>query len=66
MIRPKIHDTVSAALDKLKSEGNYRVFIDILRQKVIFRKPSGMANTTLNRLQTGVQMTIWAWGNTKW
>ncbi len=33
MIRPKIQDTVLAALDKLKSEGNYRVFTDILRQK---------------------------------
>ncbi len=33
MIRPKIQDTVLAALDKLKNEGNYRVFTDILRQK---------------------------------
>ena len=33
MIRPKIYDTVQAALEKLKTEGNYRVFIDILREK---------------------------------
>jgi 5-aminolevulinate synthase len=33
MIKPKIQDTVLAALEKLKTEGNYRVFIDILREK---------------------------------
>lgn len=33
MIKPKIQDTILAALDKLKSEGNYRVFTDILREK---------------------------------
>lgn len=33
MIKPKIQDAVLNALDKLKNEGNYRVFTDILRQK---------------------------------
>jgi 5-aminolevulinate synthase len=33
MIRPKTQDAISASLEKLKSEGNYRVFTDILRQK---------------------------------
>lgn len=33
MIRPKIHDIIASSLEKLKTEGNYRVFTDILRQK---------------------------------
>jgi 5-aminolevulinate synthase len=33
MIRPKTQDAIAASLEKLKQEGNYRVFTDILRQK---------------------------------
>ena len=33
MIRPKTQDTIAASLEKLKQEGNYRVFTDILRQR---------------------------------
>ena len=33
MIRPKTQDAIAASLEKLKAEGNYRVFTDILRQK---------------------------------
>jgi 5-aminolevulinate synthase len=33
MIRPKTQDIIAGTLQKLKSEGNYRVFTDILRQK---------------------------------
>ena len=33
MIRPKTQDAVAASLEKLKAEGNYRVFTDILRQR---------------------------------
>ena len=33
MIRPKTQDIISQSLEKLKAEGNYRVFTDILRQK---------------------------------
>jgi 5-aminolevulinate synthase len=38
MIKPNIQDAVLSALDKLKQEGNYRVFIDILREKGQFPK----------------------------
>lgn len=33
MIRPKTQDLIAASLEKLKQEGNYRVFTDILRQR---------------------------------
>jgi 5-aminolevulinate synthase len=38
MIRPKTQDAISQSLEKLKNEGNYRVFTDILRQKGDFPK----------------------------
>ena len=38
MIRPKTQDAIAASLEKLKQEGNYRVFTDILRQKGDFPK----------------------------
>ena len=38
MIKPKIQDAISTALEKLKQEGNYRVFIDILRERGQFPK----------------------------
>jgi 5-aminolevulinate synthase len=33
MIKPKTQDIIAQSLEKLKTEGNYRVFTDILRQK---------------------------------
>jgi 5-aminolevulinate synthase len=33
MIKPKTQDAIAASLEKLRTEGNYRVFTDILRQK---------------------------------
>jgi 5-aminolevulinate synthase len=33
MIKPKTQDSIAQSLEKLKSEGNYRVFTDILRQR---------------------------------
>lgn len=33
MIKPKTLDIISQSLEKLRSEGNYRVFTDILRQR---------------------------------
>ena len=33
MIKPKTQDAIAASLEKLKQEGNYRVFTDILRQR---------------------------------
>lgn len=33
MIKPKTQDVIAQSLEKLKSEGNYRVFTDILRQR---------------------------------
>jgi 5-aminolevulinate synthase len=33
MIKPKTQDAIAQSLEKLKTEGNYRVFTDILRQK---------------------------------
>ena len=33
MIKSKTQDTIAQSLEKLKQEGNYRVFTDILRQK---------------------------------
>lgn len=33
MIKPKTQDVIARSLEKLKSEGNYRVFTDILRQR---------------------------------
>jgi len=38
MIKPKTQDAIAASLEKLRSEGNYRVFTDILRQKGDFPK----------------------------
>ena len=38
MIKPKTQDAIAASLEKLKQEGNYRVFTDILRQKGDFPK----------------------------
>jgi len=33
MIKPKTQDAIASSLEKLKQEGNYRVFTDILRQR---------------------------------
>ena len=33
MLKPKTQDAISASLEKLKTEGNYRVFTDILRER---------------------------------
>jgi 5-aminolevulinate synthase len=33
MLKPKTQDAIAKSLQKLKSEGNYRVFTDILRQR---------------------------------
>lgn len=33
MLKPKIQDIIAQSLEKLKSEGNYRVFTDILRER---------------------------------
>jgi 5-aminolevulinate synthase len=38
MIKPKTQDAIAASLEKLRSEGNYRVFTDIMRQKGDFPK----------------------------
>jgi 5-aminolevulinate synthase len=40
MIKPKTQDAIAASLEKLKQEGNYRVFTDILRTRGNF--PSAM------------------------
>lgn len=38
MIKPKIQDTIAQSLEKLKAEGNYRIFTDILRERGDFPK----------------------------
>lgn len=38
MIKPKTQDAIAASLEKLRNEGNYRVFTDILRQRGDFPK----------------------------
>lgn len=38
MIKPKTQDTIAQSLEKLRSEGNYRVFTDILRERGQFPK----------------------------
>lgn len=38
MIKPKTQDAIAKSLEKLKTEGNYRVFTDILRQRGDFPK----------------------------
>lgn len=38
MIKPKTQDAIAASLHKLKSDGNYRVFTDILRERGQFPK----------------------------
>jgi 5-aminolevulinate synthase len=38
MIKPKTQDAITASLEKLKTEGNYRVFTDILRDRGEFPK----------------------------
>lgn len=38
MIKPKTQDAIAASLEKLKIEGNYRVFTDILRERGEFPK----------------------------
>lgn len=38
MMKPKTQDAIAASLEKLKIEGNYRVFTDILRERGEFPK----------------------------
>ena len=38
MIKPKTQDTIAQSLEKLKTEGNYRTFTDILRERGSFPK----------------------------
>lgn len=38
MIKPKTQDIIAQSLEKLKQEGNYRVFTDILRERGSFPK----------------------------
>jgi 5-aminolevulinate synthase len=38
MIKPKTQEIIAQSLDKLKSEGNYRTFTDILRERGSFPK----------------------------
>jgi 5-aminolevulinate synthase len=38
MIKPKTQDTIAKSLEALKTDGNYRVFTDILRQRGDFPK----------------------------
>ena len=38
MIKPKTQDAIAQSLEKLKAEGNYRVFTDILRERGQFPK----------------------------
>jgi 5-aminolevulinate synthase len=38
MLKPKTQDAIAASLQKLKEEGNYRVFTDILRERGEFPK----------------------------
>lgn len=38
MMKPKTQDAIAQSLEKLRSEGNYRVFTDILRQRGDFPK----------------------------
>lgn len=38
MIKPKTQDAIASSLEKLKIEGNYRVFTDILRERGEFPK----------------------------
>jgi 5-aminolevulinate synthase len=38
MIKPKTQDIIAQSLEKLKTEGNYRVFTDILRERGDFPK----------------------------
>jgi 5-aminolevulinate synthase len=38
MIKPKTQDVISQSLEKLKTEGNYRTFTDILRERGSFPK----------------------------
>lgn len=38
MIKPKTQDAIAQSLEKLKSDGNYRVFTDILRERGQFPK----------------------------
>jgi 5-aminolevulinate synthase len=38
MIKPKTQDVIAQSLEKLKTEGNYRVFTDILRERGQFPK----------------------------
>jgi len=38
MIKPKTQDAIAKSLEKLRSDGNYRVFTDILRQRGDFPK----------------------------
>ena len=50
-------------LGQLRQEGNYRVFVDLKRQKGAFQKPIGAIKARKNPLPSGVRMIIWAWAN---
>ena len=50
-------------LGQLRQEGNYRVFVDLKRQKGAFPKADWRDKGQENPLPSGVRMIIWAWAN---